>query len=64
MLVKGYSIVVELQAVPKFQRDIREVLDTDMDDEGRFVIGTSLEHMAGSGGADFVGNDAEAQGMA
>ena len=46
MLVKGYSIAIELQLLPAFQKEIQKVLDKGLNDEGRYIIGMSLEGMA------------------
>ena len=46
MLIKGYSIAIELQLLPAFQKEIQKVLDRGLNDEGRYIIGMSLEGMA------------------
>jgi hypothetical protein len=56
MLVKGHAIATELQGLPAFQKEIQKVLEKGLNDEGRYIIGISLESMAaGSNGEGEAG---------
>jgi hypothetical protein len=50
MLVKGQAIATELHCLDNFQKGIQEALETSLNDQGRYIIGTSLESMTHRGG--------------
>jgi hypothetical protein len=50
MLVKGHAIATELRCMSAFQKGIQKVLEKGLNDEGRYIIGISLESMAAGHG--------------
>jgi hypothetical protein len=50
MLVKGQAIATELHCLDNFQKGIQEALEKNLNDQGRYIIGTSLESMTHRGG--------------
>jgi hypothetical protein len=50
MLVKGQAIATELHCLDSFQKGIQEALENGLNDQGRYIIGTSLESMTHCGG--------------
>ena len=50
MLIKGQAIATEMDCPDHFKKGIQEALEKGIDDQGRYIIGTSLEIMTHRGG--------------
>ena len=50
MLIKGQAIATEMDCPDHFKKGIQDALEKGIDDQGRYIIGTSLEIMTHRGG--------------